>query len=85
MVILLLLCICMIVSYLWWRESKDEEPDGNTSPQIPNMSSLYELFSEQTDLNHAAFAARKALIEEALRRSSMNNAQFHDRLNSFSK
>jgi hypothetical protein len=47
----------MIAYYLWRKESKDEESDENASPQVPNLSSIYELISEQTELNHAAFAA----------------------------
>ncbi len=83
MMIILFLISLAIACYLWMKVPESEEVPKESNYGVTSQTYVHEIITEQTELNNAAFAARKALIEEALHRSSINHTQFHDKLNRF--
>lgn len=65
--------------YLIWKWEAIENANIEKIVQEETEATLFELLQNQNDLNNAAFAARKALIQEALKFSQVDRqSHLHD-------
>lgn len=80
MVVLIIITICLITYLLWLKEVQFEEEQEQIVQQ-ETEANLMQIMQTQNELNNAAFAARKALIEEALKLTQISKQnQFHSEM-----
>lgn len=79
--VLSLICIIALMIYLLWRQYVIQTADIEKTIQEETEASIIQIMQTQNELNNAAFAARKALIEEALKLSQISKQNhFHSEM-----
>lgn len=77
--IIISICVIALLIYLIWKWEAIENANIEKIVQEETEAYLIELLQNQNDLNNAAFAARKALIQEALKSSYIDRqSDLHD-------
>ena len=77
--IIISICAAILLIYIIWKWEAIEAANIEKIAQQETEAALIELMQNQNELNNASFAARKALIQEAVKVAQINKQnQMHD-------